>query len=622
MINPELKTIENLFNNYDFKVPNYQRAYEWKRQAEIDDFWLDLFDYYEKKIADPDTFESLFLGSIILYKLPNKRTSYEIVDGQQRITTLFILLIAVRNKLNEFVEKGIEATFKNNILNFRKINDSIETKIAFFDSSIGSISGTRLEPSSRIKDVFQEMCRPEWRGVFEPKIGRKQVKSQNKILKPIYDYFYSSLDDVKPDYIPNLIKSINDIRLITVEIDEIQEAFLLFERTNARGRDLEVADLLKNHLFMNLLENLDETEERWNNITNNAGNGMIRMLKYFYVSQKGYIKNSDLYKSLKNYSDGDTEKLLSEIEKFSVFYKLMRECKTHHEIVEYLNSTFSEKQSHNEDRAFYIYQAIDGLRLFNITQIYPLLYSFLNAFFRLQLEADERHKKSIAKFFESLENYHFINNFICDRIGNEVEKLYAEFSSLFASSETAIAFERNMADFYSELRKKLAYKSEFIERFSELAYGSRNIKDLMYIFDRFNNVDSKGNRLQKSNWHNIYNNEVKYSRGSSNIEHWFPQSPKEKSLQDESTADNIGNLIVIPSGTNGKLGNKTPFEKYIFLQKNPELDRYPFNKVFIEKYAPFDNWGDDDIKKRAIEMAVFAYDSIWHFNPPVLSQHV
>jgi len=49
MITPDLKNFGTLFENYSFRVPNYQRSYEWKQQAEIDDFWLDLFDYYERK---------------------------------------------------------------------------------------------------------------------------------------------------------------------------------------------------------------------------------------------------------------------------------------------------------------------------------------------------------------------------------------------------------------------------------------------------------------------------------------------------------------------------------------------------------------------------------------------
>ena len=124
MITPELKNFGTLFDNYSFRVPNYQRSYEWKQQAEIDDFWLDLFDYYERKKTNPNIDGSLFLGSLILFKIQGKKDSYEIVDGQQRITTLFILLIAIRNLLDDFIEQGVVAKNKDGIeIQFKMIRD-------------------------------------------------------------------------------------------------------------------------------------------------------------------------------------------------------------------------------------------------------------------------------------------------------------------------------------------------------------------------------------------------------------------------------------------------------------------------------------------------------------------
>ena len=557
------------------------------------------------------------MGSLILFKIQGKKDSYEIVDGQQRITTLFILLIAIRNLLDDFIEQGVVAKNKDGIeIQFKMIRDKIVNKIAFFDSSIGVFKGSRLIPSDSIRFVFEEMCKVGWRGTFTPKVGKKSVKRQNGSLKPIYDYFSSKLKQIDPKHIHHLIETVNEIRAITVDIDDLQEAFLLFERTNARGRDLEVSDLLKNHLFMNLIDDIGQTEDRWKNITDNAGNSMIRMLKYFYVSQKGYIKNSELYKSLKNFSDGNAEELLTEIEKFSIFYKVMNEAKEHYEIVNYLDDTYDVQQSHNEDRAYYIFKAIEGLRLFGITQVYPLIYSFLNSFFSNNLNNDEKHKKSITLFFETIEKYHFINNFICDRIGNEVEKLYATYSSNFSQSKTPEAFQRTLNELYKELGKRLANQSEFVERFTDLNY-SRQTKDLMYIFDRFNNVDSKGAKLQTSTWLKIYDQSAKYSRSSKDIEHWYPQNSKETDPEEDSVIHNIGNLSVFASSTNGKLGNKTPKEKYNFLKENPELDKYPFNQKFLTDYGPFDSWGEAEINKRAEDMAKFAYTVVWHFIPPI-----
>jgi len=608
MILSNTVTIDNLLKDSTYSVPDYQRAYEWKT-PEIEDFWDDLTDYLELKIKNPKIKSSLFLGTFILYK--NQERHYEIVDGQQRITTIFILLIAIRNFLGDLVARDIK--FEH--LDFETLKFDVGQLISFKDRGTGKTTVTRFEASPAIKETISDMSRTDWRGEFKIKIEGKQVKRQVNSIKPIYQYFLTKLqEDIEPEKFNFLMDTIYDIEVIKIEINDMKEAFALFERTNARGRDLEVSDLLKNHLFMNLRSEEINLTERWSSITDNAGNQLIRMLKYFYVSQKGSVRKSVLYKALKDFAGGDPKKLLDEIESFSSFYKLFQTANSSEDLREYFLS-LSDSESASEDRIFYVYQSIDGLRLFGVTQAYPLIYAFLRSFYANKLELDDRHRKTISMFFQSLENYHFINNFVCDRVGNEVEKLYANFSKFFSEAKTKYAFELALFDLYKNMVSKKASKEEFVDRFTQFSY-LQGIKSLMYIFDRFNSFDLNGNKKQKSNWYPIYQKNSKYSHNSVNIEHWFPRTPK--TGESDVDIDNIGNLLAIPSNTNGKLGNKTPQEKYQFLLKNAELDTFPHNKKFMEKYAPFEQWGNSEIKQRAIDLASEAYQVIWEFNPPML----
>jgi hypothetical protein len=338
------------------------------------------------------------------------------------------------------------------------------------------------------------------------------------------------------------------------------------------------------------------------------------MLKYFYVSQNGSVRKSVLYKALKDFAGGDPKTLLDEIEVFSSFYKLFQTANSSDDLRDYFLS-LSNLESVSEDRIFYVYQSIDGLRLFGVTQAYPLIYAFLRSFYNNKLELDDRHRKTISMFFQSLENYHFINNFVCDRVGNDVEKLYANFSKRFSDAKTKYAFELALFELYKNMISKKASKEEFIDRFTQFSY-LQGIKPLMYIFDRFNSFDLNGNKKQKSNWYPIYQKNSKYSHNSVNIEHWFPKTPKNGGS--DIDIDNIGNLLAISSNTNGKLGNKTPQEKFQFFSKNSELDTFPHNKKFMEKYSPFEQWGTPEIKQRALDLANEAYQVIWEFNPPML----
>ena len=166
-------TIDNLLKDSTYSVPDYQRAYEWKT-PEIEDFWDDLTDYLELKIKNPEVKSSLFLGTFILYK--NKERHYEIVDGQQRITTIFILLIAIRNFLGDLIAKDI----KFGHLDFEELKYQVGDRISFKNSRTGKSTVTRFEASSAIKETISDMSRTDWRGEFKIKIEGKQVKRQIK----------------------------------------------------------------------------------------------------------------------------------------------------------------------------------------------------------------------------------------------------------------------------------------------------------------------------------------------------------------------------------------------------------------------------------------------------------
>jgi len=83
MIEPRSETIKNLFLSASFSVPDYQRAYEWGSE-EVGEFWTDLNEY----VGDKD--DGYFLGTVIFERRTRSSGMVEIVDGQQRLTTMFI----------------------------------------------------------------------------------------------------------------------------------------------------------------------------------------------------------------------------------------------------------------------------------------------------------------------------------------------------------------------------------------------------------------------------------------------------------------------------------------------------------------------------------------------------
>ena len=382
--------------------------------------------------------------------------------------------------------------------------------------------------------------------------------------------------------------------------------------------DLEASDLLKNYLFSKLKDKDGDVEAKWDEIQKNADGTTLRMLKYFYISENGHVTQSQLYKKIKSVSD-DPKQLLNKVYDFSNFYLLLRGGNEDN-FKDYFNDIGLNDIARDPDTHFRIYSSIEGLRFIKITQVYPLIFSVLHAYIKCGLAHDDKYRKTLPLFFRNLENYHFINNLILDRVGNEVEKPYANFSKKFAQC-TKESFNDVLKEFYLFLKEKIAPISEFKARFQELSYSQETYKTLLYVFDRFYNYStSKTLKVSAAGYQPIFSPDRTFKDLNINIEHWLPQKHAEK-LTDPDLVHNIGNLLVISGKLNSVLCHSTPDEKYTKTNTEDclkEIRNFPFIHSFISKYEQKHKyWGDVEIQDRANDLAEDAYRNIWRFEPPL-----
>lgn len=586
MINPTPETIEGILNSSNqLKVPKYQREYKWGI-SEAGEFWEDIESYQD--VADGN----LFLGNLIFDISDKGKKTIWIIDGQQRITTILILLIACRE-----LAKRINAT---------KIAGKIQEKISFEDSTTGEFLGSRLWASESIKKVFDHISDSDWDGIFPEKISGKPVKRQSNRIKPIYDYFSVKIKSYDHNSLSKLLATLYSSYIVRIEIEDEIEAFKIFERTNARGLDLEASDLLKNYLFSTIG---DSAEESWYRIIDFSEGTVLRMLKYFYVSKNGHVQKSHLYQKLRAYGKHITpEKLILELEEFASFYKAIRSA-DNPTMKNYFHQIGLLAVVADQEKFDDIFNSIEGLRLFRVTQIYPLISAAINCFIRSGQGEIKADTKKLVKFFRYLENYHFINNAICERIGNEIERLYSDYSKKFADSDN---FDEIIAHFYVALGRQKAVKEEFVSRFVDITYQPSSIPLISYIFDRVNNCDLAAAYRVK-----IFNPDEKTLRKNHNIEHFYPQNPPPDANLPALSGDevnNIGNLLSISFRTNSKLGNLTPQEKYKKLNGDLSKDIQNLHYVheFIDDYKDnFSHLDKNVINNRAEKIANLSYDRVW-----------
>jgi uncharacterized protein with ParB-like and HNH nuclease domain len=449
MIKPVSKTIDEILSSprANFSVPNYQRSFDWGR-GELQELIDDLRGLQGKKHKE------LFLGNFIFDV--SDSDDQKIVDGQQRLTTISLIFIAIREQAKKLNELDLAYEVRNYLSSY----------------SIGKkINRVKFKVSSNIRDIFDYMAHPDWKGDFPENINGKSIKRQINKVKPIYNFVRGSLSQLRVEELIEFYTGLLKTYVVVLEVEDNQDIFSVFERTNARGLDLNIGDLLKNYIFS---AKQDEFVDKWSEIVDNANGSLPRVFKYFWISRKGYIQQSNLYRSIKDYvkvlneqnSSNGMRVFVDELHAFSRYYKTTQSLEA--EVVrEWLTEFGLSDLAKNEDYYHRINRVFQALKFFKVTQAYPLIYSI----FVFYKASGTKAPKMLFKVLDSIEKYHFVNNVISGRVGNEVEKFYAETAvKIYDSKEK---FQDKIESILTELRKKRALKDEFASNFIDSVVYSK-----------------------------------------------------------------------------------------------------------------------------------------------------
>lgn len=587
MIHPIPCTIGDILSqDYTFEIPRYQRAYTWHRE-EVGELVDDLHG----------SSDSLYLGTMIFDASDiKKNSSVAVVDGQQRFTTLLLMLIVCRQAALRLNENLLAA--------------QTQGRITFVDPATGETRGSRLKTSESIRDLFDYMADQNWDGHFPVKIGKRFVRLQGRILKTAYEVIESALNIQTKAQLSKILTAIYRISIIRINVDAEEEAFSIFERTNARGVDLEVEDLLKNFLYQKGVADLNK---KWDEIIKNSDGTALRMLKYFYVSRNGPVTKLELYKKLKIYSQSiaSSELLVEQLLEFSIFYSLARREQSLQLLRDYLDSFGWIALSQQAERNGRMYLSLQALRLFKVTQAIPLIYAAMLCIQRLEQFESATVSQQFVRLIENIENYHFINSAVAERPSNEIERTYAMYCTEFGNSKNFTETANLLVD---ELKSKLISETVFSEKFTQISYSSANLGLLAYIFDRTCNFGKQpGQRTV------IYDPDPSIKRRNHNIEHFFPQNPKEGESEVAESVNNIGNLLAICFRDNSSLQNDPPDRKLERLRGElaNNIENLSYVGEFLTAYELLREkqkaWDDAAIKDRAETMAKDSYNRVWKF---------
>jgi uncharacterized protein with ParB-like and HNH nuclease domain len=325
MINNVQKyTPADIFNpdkDVRFIIPKYQREYTWRR-----DNWDSLIDDITE---NPD---GHFIGSIICINKTGdtlETQELELVDGQQRLTTLTLLYAAIYKKLSELEQGSEDIKFELHNLKNRIL-----------------LKGTdkpRMELSIQNSNETDFKTALNFAGLID--FSDKNPNWGNRVIaKAIRHYYENRLGDMNLDELLKLLRSVNAALLVKIEVSSASDAFMLFESLNNRGVPLSPIDLVKNNLLAKIEKGGGDIEQafaKWNLIINYLPleTDQERFLRQYYngfkydnnvaVQGKAKATRSNLIKIYDDLINRDVEQ---------IFNDLVDKSKTYNDLIDPLNN--------------------------------------------------------------------------------------------------------------------------------------------------------------------------------------------------------------------------------------------------------------------------------------------
>ena len=576
-IKPEAKTIKTILSSQkQFVIPRFQREYSWDKKN-YQEFFNDIlkgisFDK-DNNIKNTQYFlgTMLFIGSYI----DESENEIEVIDGQQRLTTITILFSVMSDIFKRLKEKKLsEAIFKYIMMqddNGNKIR-VIKSKSSYpyFSWFIQDID--KKQPVDA--NTEEEKCILETYNYFKESLEEQKIRRQLKILTKMS--FFEQVDYIE------ILKSLRDQVLnsivISISSKNKEQGNLIFEILNAKGKRLAEIDLIKNKIFEILSEKepADIAEVKWENIKKNLNSsneniGLATFYRHFWISKYKKVAAKDLYLQF-------LKEITTKEECINLLCEMEEESKTYINIINPSRNDYNNRKEY-----FWLVQSLNVLsNYFNIIQVRVVLLALFDA-----KQRNIIHMKELKDTIQLLEKFHFAFNAVTSKKSNKFESLYSTFSnSLRKCKDNDEAKNLIRTELVAPLMEMIPAFEEFKTNFCMLTYSKKQKK---------NNMKTKY-VLYKI--HSYYSGKEIFEEDAS-VEHIIAESEGNKSL-------NIGNLILIETDINNRLSNMPYKEKKDFYKQSKYKEVADFALENSE-------WSVEKIYSRAENLAELYYNKILNF---------
>lgn len=564
------KTENNTFrkligNGLTYRIPPFQRDYSWT-DSEWEDLWADILGTVQDG-GEP----AHYMGYLVLQSQNEK--AFDVIDGQQRLTTLSLIVLAVLKSLQNLINDK-----KNPEANQRRLDQIRQTYIGYLDP-VTLLTHSKLTLNRNNDNYYQTYLLPlghlPQRGIKASEHGLR--KAFEWFEKRVAIYAKDAAENSKKDEgvaLASLLETMSDRLFFTViNVTDDLNAYKVFETLNARGVRLSSTDLLKNYLFSILDRSradypgeMQALEGRWESLVSKLGaEGFPDFLRVHWMSRKTLVRPTELFKTIRNQvnSRGGVFELLRSMEQ---------------DMDTYLSLTNPDTSHWPEP----LKQQARLLRMFRVRQPFAMLLAAQRA-----LGVDD-----FSILLKTCVVITLRYNVIGSQPTNEQERAYYRAAQKIHSGEYTTA-SQVLQGLHHIYLKDEPFKAAFTDKTIRTT-DSRNNRIVRYILCS----------LEQQNSGVVLDFESELNT----IEHILPQNPEEGwvTFSDEE-ADamvyRLGNMALLEKSFNQKVGNNS------FTEKRPHLEQSQFS---LTQQLAHDNaeWTPERIANRQRQLARMAC-TVW-----------
>jgi hypothetical protein len=499
-------------NGLTYRIPRFQRDYSWTDE-EWEDLWSDILGTIQEG-GEP----AHYMGYLVLQSQDEK--SFDVIDGQQRLTTLSLIVLAVLKNLQRLGEEN-----KNPDQNKQRLEQIRSTYIGYLDP-VTLVTRGKLTLNRNNNDYYQTYLVP---------LGHLPVRgfrASEHALRKAFEWYEKRIRDHARKQggdegvaLASLIETMSDRLFFTIiSVTDELNAYKVFETLNARGVRLSSTDLLKNYLFSVLHKQnehpneMNALEDRWESMVTRLGaESFPDFLRSHWNSRKTFVRQSDLFKTIRG-------KVTDRATVFELLRGMEEDMDT------YLALTNPEASHWSAPLKSHAQQ----LRMFKVRQPFPLLLAAHRA-----LQDDQ-----FAKVLRACVVIAFRYNVIGNLPTNEQERVYYTAAQKLNQRAAANA-PQLLATLQEIYPRDDSFKTVFADKIIRTT-DSRNNRVVRYILCELERQHS--------------GQDYDFESDTFNIEHVLPQNPEVgwEQFTDEETEAlvyRIGNMVLLAKGANRDIGN-------------------------------------------------------------------